>query len=316
MNKIILNHFDKIIQRTTLALDVREELKDYHVRSVNSHLILSSSVGSYIAISGNLNILGIASGTFSGSLSGSVDIFGGKLSNINASGTFSGSLSGSVDIFGGKLSNINASGTFSGSLSGALDTINNTINNSLGRLILSSSANLAGGNTSVVVVSGTLIVGSLSSSYIPRGVGPANLSCSMMVNRTNGYWGLIIQGSGTVVADMLLEVSGGVQNEKTVQHAVNNASQYLVRSLTDAGGVGKNLFFADLSTGMTAIGASAATTSAKLAIGGTDGGFLPPRLTNAQKDALTGQTNGTMIFNTTSGSLQVYINTWQIVTTT
>ena len=292
MNKIILNHFDKIIQRTTLALAVREELKDYHVRSVNSHLILSSSVGSYIAISGNLNILGIASGTFSGSLSGSVDIFGGKLSNINASGTFSGSLSG------------------------ALDTINNTINNSLGRLILSSSANLAGGNTSVVVVSGTLIVGSLSSSYIPRGVGPANLSCSMMVNRTNGYWGLIIQGSGTVVADMLLEVSGGVQNEKTVQHAVNNASQYLVRSLTDAGGVGKNLFFADLSTGMTAIGASAATTSAKLAIGGTDGGFLPPRLTNAQKDALTGQTNGTMIFNTTSGSLQVYINTWQIVTTT
>ena len=120
-NKIISNAFGKTIIGSSLPIDVRGDLtKNYSIVSSESHLILSSSVGSYVTVSGNLNVVsGAATGSFSG--------------------IFSGSLSGSVDISSGRLSNINASGTFSGSLSGSVNVNGGIVNNSLGHLILSSS---------------------------------------------------------------------------------------------------------------------------------------------------------------------------------
>src|SRR3990167_1310689 len=120
-NKILSNAQGGVIYRNTLPIEIREDQsKNFHILAPSSHLILSSAAGSYVVVSGNLNVV-------SGAVTGSF------------SGIFSGSLSGSVDISSGKLSNIVASGTFSGSLSGSLNVNGGIVNNSLGRLIFSST---------------------------------------------------------------------------------------------------------------------------------------------------------------------------------
>ena len=49
-------------------------------------------------------------------------------------------------------------------------------------------------------------------------------------------------------------------------------------------------------------------TSAKVDIQGTDGALLLPRLTTAQRDALTNPTNGMVIYNATLNKFQGYEN--------
>lgn len=407
------------------SLDLPQTDKAYHIRAVNSHLILSSSAGSVVFISGtvkstsgysgslsgsvdvssgrlsNVTVSGtftgsisgsvdlyggrahtvnifntIATGTFSGSISGSVDLYGGQLRSINifntvasgtfsgslsgsldgyggkihttnifntvASGTFSGSISGSVNVYGGIISNVNASGTFSGSLSGSLNTYGGSINNSVSNLILSSTGGsiialsasqdftytnknyhiravnsdliLSSSSPSRIYISGAVIIASLTAS---TGIfnQPGGIESTLKISRPTGFWGFTIEGQGTNQADMIMYVSGGTQDQKTIQQLVNNSAQYLIRGLTDALAVSKTFFLADLNTGMTAVGATSVTTSAKLAIGGTDGAFLPPRLTDAQKDALT-PTAGMIIYNSTSGSLSIYTTAWKLISMT
>lgn len=57
----------------------------------------------------------------------------------------------------------------------------------------------------------------------------------------------------------------------------------------------------------TVVGDVTPVTSATLAVRGTDGGFLPPTLTTAQRDAITA-TAGLMIYNTDLNKLQVKTN--------
>ncbi len=42
--------------------------------------------------------------------------------------------------------------------------------------------------------------------------------------------------------------------------------------------------------------------------------FIPPRLTTAERDALVGPTAGTIIYNTSTGKLNVYTTGWEAVT--
>src|SRR3990167_1256715 len=130
-DKLLLNVQSGIIYRNTLPIDIRDDQsKNYHILAPSSHLILSSTVGSYVTISGNLNIPSF--GAFTGSV------------KINT-GT-------------GILTDLVASGTFSGSFSGSLDVNEGVVNNSLGHLILSSSA---GSN---ITISGNLGVGGKNPS--------------------------------------------------------------------------------------------------------------------------------------------------------
>lgn len=66
----------------------------------------------------------------------------------------------------------------------------------------------------------------------------------------------------------------------------------------------------EISTdGRVAIGSSTPTASAALDIQGTTGGLLLPRLTTAQRDALTAS-NGLVIYNTTTGNFEGYNGSW------
>lgn len=65
-----------------------------------------------------------------------------------------------------------------------------------------------------------------------------------------------------------------------------------------------NTYFC-VDNGRMGVGTNSIDTSAMLEVASTTGGFLFPRMTTTQRDALSSPTNGLTIFNTTTQKLQV-----------
>ena len=66
------------------------------------------------------------------------------------------------------------------------------------------------------------------------------------------------------------------------------------------------------SSGQVGIGTTAPAASALLDISSTTKGFLPPRMTTVQRDAISSPISGLTIYNTSSNSLEIYNGTvWQ-----
>lgn len=68
------------------------------------------------------------------------------------------------------------------------------------------------------------------------------------------------------------------------------------------------------STGEVGIGTSTPDASAKLDVDSTTQGFLSPRMTTTQRDAITSPAAGLMIYNTTANKLNVFTTTWETIT--
>lgn len=70
------------------------------------------------------------------------------------------------------------------------------------------------------------------------------------------------------------------------------------------------------STGTFHIGSNSFTEilSAKLRVDSTTQGFLPPRMTTTQRDAIATPAAGLMIYNTTTDKLNVFTTAWEVVT--
>lgn len=76
-------------------------------------------------------------------------------------------------------------------------------------------------------------------------------------------------------------------------------------------------FYEPATGGTFTFGSPTTTSNAILAVEATDRGFLLPRLTTTQRDAIStvSADNGLMIFNTTTGKINVYSGTaWEAVT--
>ena len=73
-------------------------------------------------------------------------------------------------------------------------------------------------------------------------------------------------------------------------------------------------FFVDGSTNNVGIGTTSPSTKSVLDLTSTTKGFLPPRMTTAQRDAITSVPAGLMIYNTTTNKLNVYTTAWEAVT--
>lgn len=71
-------------------------------------------------------------------------------------------------------------------------------------------------------------------------------------------------------------------------------------------------------TGQFFVGASGALTSpdasSKLQVDSITQGFLPPRMTTAERDAIAAPAAGLMIYNTTTNKLNVYTTAWEAIT--
>jgi uncharacterized protein (TIGR02145 family) len=65
------------------------------------------------------------------------------------------------------------------------------------------------------------------------------------------------------------------------------------------------------------IGTNTPAPSARLEINSTNQGFLPPRLTDAQRNSITSPVTGLVIFNTTTNRLNVFVgSSWQEISST
>jgi hypothetical protein len=84
-----------------------------------------------------------------------------------------------------------------------------------------------------------------------------------------------------------------------------------------ADGGGSNVYLGagselKISSGNVSIGAT--ITSAKLSVDSTTKGFLPPRMTTTQKNAITSPAAGLVVFDTTLMKLCVYTTAWETIT--
>ena len=61
--------------------------------------------------------------------------------------------------------------------------------------------------------------------------------------------------------------------------------------------------------GLVGIGTAAPVASAKLEVASTSSGFLPPRMTSTQRDAISSAAEGLIIYNTTSKAVEFYNGT-------
>lgn len=66
--------------------------------------------------------------------------------------------------------------------------------------------------------------------------------------------------------------------------------------------------------GNLGVNAPSIDPSARLQVDSTGSGFLPPRMTETQRDAISSPAAGLMIYNTTTSKLNVYTNAWETIT--
>jgi len=69
-----------------------------------------------------------------------------------------------------------------------------------------------------------------------------------------------------------------------------------------------------LTSGTIGCGTSTPSEKSLLDLSSTTKGFLPPRMTTVQRDAITSVPAGLMIYNTTTNKLNVYTTAWEAVT--
>lgn len=72
-------------------------------------------------------------------------------------------------------------------------------------------------------------------------------------------------------------------------------------------------YFRANNTGIN-IGTGGLVASAKLSVESTTQGFLPPRMTTAQKNAISSPATGLMVYDTTLGKLCVFTTVWETIT--
>lgn len=100
-------------------------------------------------------------------------------------------------------------------------------------------------------------------------------------------------GNGLEIVSSGLDAFISVKNNGYLGFATNNTERIRIES---GGSVG--------------IGTAAPSGSALLDVSSTTKGFLPPRMTSAERDAISGPAAGLVIYNTTTSKLQVYTTAW------
>ena len=93
----------------------------------------------------------------------------------------------------------------------------------------------------------------------------------------------------------------------------NNGSITGTSALTfAAGGTNQNVSILASGTGSVGIGTNSPSSSAALDVSSTAKGFLPPRLTTTQRDAITSPAEGLTIWNNINKQLEVYDGTYWV----
>jgi len=178
----------------------------------------------------------------------------------------------------------------SGSTSGV--TIGNAVSGSaVAALTLAHSATitLAAGTSSMLSVLTTFAPTSGTAVFDGAFINPT-------INQTGGANGQITGVRGAPIITAAVSVTGYDWNPTNP----NNIS-------------GTHLAFRAVS-GNALIGGTSLTTSAILDLQSTTRAFIPPRMTEVQRDAIASPSAGMVVYNTTTNKLNLYTTAWEAIT--
>lgn len=212
---------------------------------------------------------------------------------------------GSSNLYRSGLNTIRTDGSLN--VSGTLLLGNGVINASGGNITLNNVANLSA-------------VTGLFSLYPPTLTGSSAtsaLSISQTWNTTGNptliFANVTNTASGATANLMDLQVGGASQfrinktGTITINGPINNINSGIIQIGGD-GTTSANSYFNIISQS-AGIGVSSIDASAKLHVESTSKGFLPPRMTTAQKNAIASPAAGLMVYDTTLNQMSYYNGT-------
>lgn len=146
-------------------------------------------------------------------------------------------------------------------------------------------------------ISGILNIGDVGSEYI-NVTADQNSSVSTRIRNNN-------TGS-SAYAMVGVNASGNSWGFRMGSSAANNNALEIVSNA-----FGTPVSRLNITTdGIVAIATTSPSASAQLDVSSTTRGFLPPRMTTTQRDAISSPAAGLVIYNTTTSKLQVYTTSW------
>jgi hypothetical protein len=128
-------------------------------------------------------------------------------------------------------------------------------------------------------------------------------------------------GIGTSSPATLLDLNSAAATNTTLAYSENGALKWYNRynagdgsfQIVDVVNTTTRLHISN--TGNVGIGTTSPSASALLDVTSTTAGFLPPRMTTAQRDAISSPAAGLMVYNTSTNKLNFYNGTaWEAVT--
>lgn len=122
---------------------------------------------------------------------------------------------------------------------------------------------------------------------------------------TNAFNPIWIQNLSGNTLFRITGTCNGIFNEQSLSTA------YLqIKGQTDA-----NMLYAKANTNNVGFGTATPDASAKVDVSSTTQGFLPPRMTTIQRDAISSPASGLMVFNTTTSKMNFYNGSaWEVIT--
>jgi hypothetical protein len=175
-----------------------------------------------------------------------------------------------------------------------------------------TGTNLQGASTNCAVITAS----TFGSSATVRGVGFAAQLGTQAASFTLDNLIHFRAVQGTIGAGSTVTNQFGVLVDSSLTGATNNFGVY-----SDiASGSGRWNFYANGTAnnyfaGTVAVGTTSPNSAALLDVASTTRGFLPPRMTTAQRDAISAPPAGLMVYNTTTNKLNVRTaSSWEAVT--
>jgi len=151
-----------------------------------------------------------------------------------------------------------------------------------------------------------------------KGSGSTSATTSLLVQNSAGTSALQVRDDGNI-GIFTGRIFDGSNNDKAfyISSNTNIVSNYQSVSLRVYDGTAYASGLEVVGNGSESrvgIGTTSPNASAKLQLDSTTKGFLPPRMTTTQRNAIASPAAGLMIYNTTTAKLNVYTTAWEAIT--
>ncbi len=160
----------------------------------------------------------------------------------------------------------------------------------------------------------TVETASFGTQVILNGTG-GTLGAYLTLNGQNESWVNVISLTNTTdLRWMRLGNGSNTQRDRfSIQRLNDTATIIRATPFSLANNAPTNSFYME-SDGRIGFGTATPNARAIIDLTSTTQGFLPPRMTTAQRDAISSPPAGLMIYNTTTNKLNVYTTAWEAIT--